>query len=120
MKFQMILDQEKEEAVFARVHKRTALVDEIEKLVLEGGQGRSGNFVYRVGVSVACGHDAEAGNGRGYLKCGIFSCNGIYCRGDFGHLSVGAAAKSNGGTDSDGSALRGLPGNLPFKRMAAA
>ena len=41
MKFQMILDQEKEEAVFARVHKRTALVDEIEKLVLEGGQGRS-------------------------------------------------------------------------------
>ena len=41
MKFQMILDQEKEEAVFARVHKRTALVDEIEKLVLEGGQGRT-------------------------------------------------------------------------------
>ena len=41
MKFQMILDQDKEEAVFARVHKRTALVDEIEKLVLEGGQGRS-------------------------------------------------------------------------------
>ena len=36
--------------------------------------GRSGNFVYRVGVSVACGHDAEAGNGRGYLKCGVFSC----------------------------------------------
>ena len=51
MKFQMILDQEKEEAVFARVHKRTALVDEIEKLVLEGGQGRS-----------IAGYDPDAGD----------------------------------------------------------
>ena len=35
MKFRLIIDKEKDEEVVARVHNRTALVDEIETLILQ-------------------------------------------------------------------------------------
>lgn len=38
MKFELIIDKEKEESVVATVHQRTALIDEIETLILNAGE----------------------------------------------------------------------------------